>query len=326
MFYPLFESALRAAAGREPAEHLRWLGALWGRFAEAAHFNPHAWIADPPTAEEIATPSERNRPVSIPYLKLLNANIQVDQGAAVLVCSAQAARDAGVPPDRWVFPHASASAADHWFASERERFDRSPALAACADAALGHAGVAIDEVAHLDLYSCFPSAVQVAARELGVDLEDHGRAPTVTGGLTFAGGPGSNYVTHSLAAMSGRLREEGGVGVVTGVGWYLTKHGVAVLSPEPPAAPFAHAEPDVSAAPRREIVTPPTGTRAPVEAYTAVCDRDGEPAYGIATFLLDGGTRAVARSEEAATLALMRDGDALGAVAELDGEGGFATG
>jgi acetyl-CoA C-acetyltransferase len=323
MFYPLFESALRGSLGADPASHLKWLGRLWGRFADVARFNPHAWIAEPPLAEEIATPSERNRPVSIPYLKLLNSNIQVDQGAALLICSAGAAEAAGVPRDRWVFPHASAHGADHWFASARDRFDRSPALAACSRAALGHAGLAVDDARHLDLYSCFPVAVQVAARELGVDLEDPARPPSVTGGLTFAGGPGSNYVTHSLAAMTERLRSEPGHGIVTGVGWYLTKHGVTVLSTEAPAAPFAHSVVDVAGSPSREIVAPAEGA-ATVEAYTAICDREGAPSYAIATFLNDDGARTVAKSGDPATLSLIGDGDALGAAVALDGAGGFA--
>ena len=42
MFYPLFESVVRGAAGRDPASHLQWLGRLWGRFADVARANPHA--------------------------------------------------------------------------------------------------------------------------------------------------------------------------------------------------------------------------------------------------------------------------------------------
>ena len=241
------------------------------------------------------------------------------------MCSAATAEATGVPRDRWVFPAASANGSDHWFASERDRFDRSPALAACARSALGHAGLEVGDARHLDLYSCFPVAVEVAARELGIDLEDPARAPTVTGGLTFAGGPGSNYVTHSLAAMTARLRDEPGAGIVTGVGWYLTKHGVAVLSTDVPSEPFAHATVDVSGEPSREIAAPDSGQVAPIEAYTAVCARDGSPSYGIATFLLDDGSRAVARSEDPATLALIAEGDALGVAALLDGAGSFAV-
>jgi acetyl-CoA C-acetyltransferase len=66
--------------------------------------------------------------------------------------------------------HASAAAHDHWFAASRQDLHRSPTIAACVRATLGHAGIGVDDVAHLDLYSCFLSAVQIAAGELGLDL------------------------------------------------------------------------------------------------------------------------------------------------------------
>lgn len=162
-FYPLIESAVRGAAGRDREEHRRRLAALWDRFAAVAAGNPHAWTRDPPRGEALARPSESNRMVAEPYTKLLTANIQVDQGAALLLCSAAAAAAAGVSPDRLVHVHAAATAHDHWFVSERQELHRSPAVAACGRTALQHADAGIDDIAHLDLYSCFPSAVQVAA-------------------------------------------------------------------------------------------------------------------------------------------------------------------
>ena len=40
------------------------------------------------------------------------------------------------------------------------------------------AGVGVDDIDHVDVYSCFPSAVQVAAAELGLPLGDSaGRLP-----------------------------------------------------------------------------------------------------------------------------------------------------
>src|SRR5207244_683430 len=137
--------------------------------------------------------------VTDPYRKLLNAQIQVDQAAALVMCSVAAAEAAGIPRERWVFVHSGADAHDHWHVSEREQLGASPALRAAGRAALEGAEVAIDDVAHLDLYSCFPSAVQIAGLELGIDVFDGARVPTVTGGLTFAGGPGNGYVTHAIA-------------------------------------------------------------------------------------------------------------------------------
>jgi len=327
-YYPLFENALRGAAGREPGEHTQWLGRLWARLARVAAENPHAWTHSAPDAEAIATPAPDNRMAALPYTKLMTANIQVDQGAALVVCSAQAAQDSGVPRQRWVFVDATASAHDHWFVSERDALDRSPALAACGRAALGHAGLGIDDVALLDLYSCFPSAVQVAARELGIDLEDDAREPTLTGGLTFAGGPANNYCTHSLAALVERLRSGGGAGLVTAVGWYLTKHAAAVLSADPPEVLFAHhdVQDEVDALPRRGACDgAQRAGSAAIEAYTALYERDGRPSVGIVSCLLDDGRRAIAKSDDAAELERLVAGDPLGTEVVLDGAGRFAT-
>ncbi len=324
-YYPWFENALRAAAGRTPDEHRRRLALLWERFARVARSNPHAWTREAPSAEEILTPSPGNRMAAYPYTKLMTANIQVDQGAALLLCSARAAADAGIERDRWVFMHASAAAHDHWFAASRRDLHRSPAIAAGAGGSLAHAGIGIDDVAHLDLYSCFPSAVQIAAAELGIDLAGDSRPPTVTGGLSFAGGPGSNYATHSLAAMSERLREDAGTyGLVTGVGWYMTKHASAVLCASPPSGPYAHldAQAEVDALPRRRIAAA-VETEASIESYTAVFDRDGTPSRSIVSCLLADGSRALASSADRETTDALLGAEGAGGRVRLSANGEF---
>ena len=321
-YYPLFEHALRAAAGRGREEHAASLGRLWARLAAVAAGNPYAWATTTPDAETIATARPGNRLVADPYTKLMTANIYVDQGAALVVCSAEAARAAGIPPERWVFLTATAGAHDHWFAVERDALHRSPAIAACGRAALGHAGAGIDDVAHLDLYSCFPCAVEIAAAELGLDLENDPRPPTVTGGLTFAGGPASNYPMHSLAALTGRLRADGaGHGLATGVGWFMTKHATAILSATPPARPFGDfdVQAEVDALPRREAAGADAAASAPVESYTVVYDATGAPSTAIVSALLDDGRRALARSDDPDTMAALRDEDPIGTRVRLDG-------
>ena len=101
------------------------------------------------------------------------------------------------------------------------------------------AGLAVDDLDYVDVYSCFPSAVQVAARELGLPLADAARPLTVTGGLTFAGGPWNNYVMHSIATMTELLRANPGTrGLITANGGYLTKHSFGVYATTPPAEGF----------------------------------------------------------------------------------------
>ena len=146
--------------------------------------------------------------ISWPYPKLMNSNNMVNQAAVVLLCSAEKATNLQIPQDQWVFPYAGTDSHDTYSIAERDELHRSPAIRIGGRRALELAGVGVDEVDYVDVYSCFPSAVQVAAAELGLPLDDPQRPLTVTGGLTFAGGPWNNYVMHSIATMVEMLRRE----------------------------------------------------------------------------------------------------------------------
>ena len=278
--YPMLENALRAAGGESLAGHRRRIAELWSRFSAVAAANPYAWSPTAHTAEEIATPTRDNRMVAFPYPKLMNSNPQVDLAAAVILCSVDAARRFGVPEDRWVFPWAGVDAHDTWFLSERRDLASAPAL--------GAAFRALDaEPDHVDIYSCFPSAVQIAAAELGLSLD---RQLTVTGGLTFAGGPGNNYMLHSIAAMVDVLRRDPGtLGLVTGVGWYMTKHALGLYSSTPPSDGFC-AVADVEAPEGRQAAPEYEGP-CTVETYTVAYERDGTPGTGLFALLTPDGRR-----------------------------------
>lgn len=312
--YALFETAVRARRGAAREEHLQHVARLWSRFSQVAAANPYAWLAREHTPEEIALRTSRNRLVSEPYTKLMTANLGVDLAAALIVCSAQTAEAAAVPKDRWVFPLAAAFAQDEWFFSERAQLAASPAIGAAGRAVLEHAGVGIDEVAHVDLYSCFPSAVQIAAAELGLATDDPGRPLTVTGGLTFAGGPGNNYGTHAIATLVERLRgDEGAVGLASSLGWYATKHAYGLYSTTPPAAPFRELD-------ANELIEPSPARRASVdyrgpatlEAYTVPYGRDGAGEAVVVSALAPDGTRVLVRDDDADTIAAILDTDPLG--------------
>jgi acetyl-CoA C-acetyltransferase len=310
--YPLFEQALRHAAGRSVDDHLGHVGELWARFSEIAAGNPHAWLQQALTPEEIRTPSPTNRWIWWPYTKVMNSNNAVEQGAGVIVASAERAEALGVPRDRWIFPWAGAEAHDHYAVSHRADLCSSPAIRLAGRAVLSLAGVGIDDVAHVDLYSCFPSAVQVAAAELGLGLD---RDLTVTGGLSFAGGPWNNYVTHSMAAMLDVLRRDpGAIGLVTANGGYLTKHALTLYSTEPPASSgsgfrWASVQDEVDALPRREVAEQlDSGLSGEIESWVVGHDRDGRPERAIAAVLLDDGRRAWADSTHPDTLAELVSG------------------
>ncbi|MGV9801271.1 acetyl-CoA acetyltransferase [Mycobacterium sp. NPDC003449] len=302
--YPMFEQAVRVAAGETADRHRRRIGELWSRFNAVAADNPHAWSRDRLSAEQIWRPGAGNRMISWPYPKLMNSNNMVDQGAALILTSADNATRLGIPRERWVFPYAGTDAHDTYAIGERDEFCRSPAIRIGGRRALELAGVGVDDVDLIDVYSCFPSAVQVAAAELGLPLDDPARPLTVTGGLTFAGGPWNNYVTHSIATMAERLTEAPGrLGLITANGGYLTKHSFGVYGTEPPGHEFRweDVQPAVDREPTRTAVVEWSGTGT-VETWTTPFGRDGEPEKA---FL------AVRTPDDARTLAHITGGDDL---------------
>lgn len=273
--YPIFENALRHRDGLTINAHLDRLGRLAEAFSRVAVDNPHAAIRELKTASEIATPGPGNRAISFPYTLLLNSNSRVDQGGALILCSQATARRLGVPADRWVYPLAGTEAYDTVFLSERDSLSESAGIRFAGEKLYELAGVGPDELDHVDLYSCFQSAVQVAARELGLP-EDQPR--TVTGGMTFAGGPLNCYVIRSTATMVERLRaQRGDRGLVTGNGGLLSKHALTLYSTEPPpnGFQFANVQKRVDQVPHRKVSPEWTG-ESEIESYTVMYEQ-GEP-------------------------------------------------
>lgn len=319
--YALLESALRGRAGTGTEEHRALLGRLWSRLSEVAAGNPFAWSPQSRTPEQVAEPAPENRWVSDPYTKLMCANLQVDLATGIVLTSVAAAEAAGVPQEKWVFVHAGASATDEWFVSERADLAASPAVAAAGSAVLRHAGVGIGQVDLVDLYSCFPAAVQLGAEALGLPVDDPARPLSVTGGLTFAGGPGNNYGSHAIATMVPLLRaapEQRGLS--TSLGWYATKHAVGLYSATPPERAYAHLVPVVQRPAPRPARTELEGSGV-VEALTRPFRRDGAPEALVLSVLTDDGARTLLRLEDDASLALAEREDLLRRRVSLDDDG-----
>ena len=324
--YPMFESAIRAASGRTVDEHRDHLGRLWSGLSEIAARNPYAWIQEARTPAEITTVTADNRMIGLPYPKLMNSNNDVDMAAAVIMCSVEAAQRLGVPEDRWVFPHAGTDCHEHDYVSHRDSFTRTPAVEIGGRLALELAGVDIDDVAIIDLYSCFPAAVQFGAQSLGIDLR---RQWSRTGGLTFAGGPWNNYVMHAIASVVTDLRERPGeFGLVWANGGYATKHAFGVYSTMPTSS-FRHDKPQarVDALPRRELAAPADAAGpATVEAYTVMFSRTSTPEQAIASVLLADGRRAWGISSEPGLAAAMCEGEWVGTSVTLTDDGTLHAG
>lgn len=318
--YSLMESAVRRRRGHDVATHRASISALWSRMSAIAARNPYAWSPAEVDAEELATATPANRAISEPYTKLLCANLQVDLASGIVVASVAAAQAAGIPQDRWIYVLAGASASDEWFVSERADLATSPAIRAAGRAALDHAGLTIDDVRHIDLYSCFPAAVQIGAEALGLPVDDPDRPLSVTGGLTFAGGPGNGYGSHAIATLVPILRADPtSAGLSTSLGWYATKHSVGLYSAQPPETGFAHLRPMVERPPARRVLRSYEGTVV-LEASTVPYDRAGCPEAAILSALTPEGDRVLLRSDDPAVVAFVLEGDPLGRSLRLSGE------
>jgi acetyl-CoA C-acetyltransferase len=316
-FYAMAETAIRHRNGESVENHRRRIAALWASASDVAAHNPEAWITTASSADQIATESPRNRPIASPYPKLMTANLDVDQGGAVVMCSVAAALAAGVPRERWIFPIAGSAAADHWYATNRWAFDESPAMRYAGRAALDLAGVGVDDCALLDLYSCFPAAVQVAQRELGITAD---RAFTITGGLTFAAGPLNCYCILPLVRAVRLLRDEPSQrALLTGNGGYFTKHSMLILAGGPPGAGFRHesVQGEVDALPWRATPDAADG-ECRLETYTVTHDREGRPQRAILACLDADGGRHFAGVDEPDMLAALLADDLCGRLVEID--------
>lgn len=323
--YPMFEHAIRGRLGRTVAEHQAAIGTLLARFAAVAAANPLADRRAGYSAEQIATPAPDNKIIAHPYTRLMSANAFIDQGAAVIMTSVAKARALGIPASRWVYLHGCADGHDHWHVTERRDLHSSPAMQRVFNQAFDMAGCTLADIGALDIYSCFASAVEVACDALGL-AQDDPRGLTVTGGLPYFGGPGNNYVTHSIAEMVQRVRARPGMkGLVTANGNYLTKHSAGIYSTEPPARAFAPADPALLQAELDAIPHPPlvelADGAATVETYTVSHDAKG-PVNGVVIGRLDDGSRFIANTPPDADLwAAMQTEDFLGRRGRVGNDG-----
>ena len=311
--YPLFETALAARYGDTPAAHRARMGPLMARLTQVAATNPFAALPVARTAAELVTPSDSNRMIASPYPKYLVANMFVDQAAAVVMMSTAAADAAGVPPAKRVYLHGCADSHEPILVSDRSDYATSPSIRIGAAHALAHAGIGVGDLGPIDLYSCFPVAVEIAADMIGLAHDDP-RGLTLTGGLPYFGGPGNNYSTHAIAEMVARCRADPATaGLVFANGGYLTKSSFGVYSARPTAGAWSRVDPatyqaEVDAVPAPAFTTTPDGA-ATVETLTVVHDR-GEPAFAIVVGRDGDSRRFLAQARDGLTA--LADGDMVG--------------
>lgn len=294
--YPLFENAAREAYGQSLADAQAESGAIWAGMSQVAARTPSAWIQQERSAEEIVEVTTDNRPIAFPYTKFQVANAAVNQGAALIVTSLAVARDAGVEESRIIYVGKGASAHEAEDPLMRPDYATSASMEVSLRRALELNEITIDQIDHLELYSCFPVVPKMARRVLGIEAD---RQSTMFGGLTFGGGPIGNYMTHAAACMVDALRKSGTNGLLFANGGYATHNHTIVLSKTPqPEGTFPHqfdfqqeADTKRGAVPTMDLDY--TGPAA-LETYTILYDRTGVPKQGVIVARAPNGTRTLA--------------------------------
>ncbi len=317
--YALMDSARRAAAGLSVGDHRDRLAARYARFSETAAANPDSWTRTPLDAATIRDDGPRNPMQAFPYTRAHCSTWNVDQAAALLLCSAERATALGIDRSRWIFPVASAESNHMVPLSARADLVRSPGADATASAVLDIGGVAAAGIDLIELYSCFPVAVDAFADALDLPAD---RDLTITGSMAFAGGPYNNYFFQATTRAAALLRQGAGrTALLSCVSGILTKHAFALWSTDPPSDGFI----------RRDVTVEVAATMAElsiVENYTGggqivgctVLHARGEAPRAVALIDTDGGARALAVSDAAETIAGMENDEWVGrSVKVIDG-------
>ncbi|MYL99736.1 acetyl-CoA acetyltransferase [Novosphingobium sp. FGD1] len=306
--YPLFENAASHSFGLTPAEAQSESAKLWSQYSAIAASNPYAWLQRSVSPEEISTVTAMNPLVAWPYPRLMVANPTVNLGAAVVVMAKSAAIAAGIAPAKMIHIMGGAASKEPEDYLKRDCYHASPSQQVVLEAAQSLNGKPFN---HLELYSCFPCVPKMARRSLGLD---ENTAFTVTGGLTFFGGPFNDYMLHATCAMVRRLREATGTGLLYGQGDFVTKHHALVLGSQPAFIPALWQEyrmdekADAARGAVPRLINLYKG-RATIETFTVIYGRESKVDRGIVILRTPEGHRTMARvpASDARTIARLTD-------------------
>ena len=300
-YYAIIDSAIRYKRGQSVDQHRDEMATMYARFSEIAADNPNAWSDEIVGADFIREHSKANRMLAFPYTKLHNSQWNVDQAAGLILCSAKVATELGIDRCKWIFPRASTESNFMTVVAARKDLGASPGFGAAGEVAAQMACVELRDIHLKELYSCFPAAVRVQLDEF--DMADDGDL-TVTGAMTFGGGPLNNFVLQATVKMAQLLREQPAeVGLVTNVSGMLTKQACAIWSATPGSSAWAFRDVTEEVRQRSElcVLQAQYSGQGSVAGYTVLYQGD-QPWRGVAVFDLPGGKRTVAYTEEASLI------------------------
>lgn len=319
-YYAIMDSALRYAQGISVGEHRDQMAAMYAEFSQIAAANPDAWVREAVSADFIRNPSPGNKMLAFPYTKLHNSQWNVDQAAGLIFCSVAVARELGIDPGQWIYPLAATESNAMSVMAARKELHRNHGFRLAGQRLLELSGRSADEIGLMELYSCFPQAVRVQLQELQLA---QGVPRSVTGAMTFGGGPLNNFVLQSTVKVAQMLRESSRqTGLVTSVSGMNTKQACALYgrAPNPMGWQFDDVTPAVEAATALcELVEHYEGP-ATIAGYTVLFQ--GERAWrAVAVCDVPGGKRTVAYSEQSTIVEALQGGEFCGRqVAVIEGQ------
>ncbi|MFX1378033.1 MAG: hypothetical protein ACFFA4_02980 [Promethearchaeota archaeon] len=296
--YALIETALRAASGRNLKQHMDYIGKQYEVFSRIASENPYAWEKNLFLADEITSIGPENRKICHPYTKRMVANLYVDQAASIIITSEELADKLGIDQKFWVYPMGGVDLKNIFYLSQRPKLYESPAIREGSKLVLDQAGLKLEDIDAFDLYSCFPCMVEISKREIGI-AEDDPRDLTITGGLSFFGGPFSSYSMHSIVSAVNLIQKNPLMKImVLANGGYNTVQSFGIYGKSPPVKPWKENKyKKIQLSINKRSLPKPVEVangNLKIEGYTIIYDRKGTPEYGVVIGLLDSGDRAFA--------------------------------
>ena len=229
-YYATMETAIRKNDGEGIEEHQNNIALMYEEFSKIAAENKDGWLNHPYAKEDILETSKKNKMLAYPYNKLHCTSWNVNQSAAIIICSEELANELEIDNKKRVYP-ISSSENNHMIAiQQRPKLYESLGMTYAANSInkmIERLDIKLDAY---DLYSCFPAAIKMFTKSIGLDSEI---PKTVTGSMPYAGGPLNSFVIHSTVKMIQKIRSlEVEYGLITGVSGMMTKQSFCVWGKE----------------------------------------------------------------------------------------------
>jgi acetyl-CoA C-acetyltransferase len=295
--YAIFETSLRSFLNHSLEEHNSYIAKIFEKFSKIASKNPYAWEKKSYSAEELITPAPNNREITHPYTKRLCSNVYVDQAAAIIIASKKIVEKLKIDQKKWVYPMGGVDFKNIFNITQRPKLYNSPAARIGIKYVLKRARLKLEEINLFDIYSCFPSIVEIIKNEIGLE-EDDPRQLTITGGLPYFGGPWSTYSLHAIVTAVELIRKNPSLKImIIANGGYNTKQSFGVYG----SIPSANSIDTLKESREQDIILdqklPKPVVKAngnlKIEGYTIPFDRYGYPSRGIAIGILEDGRRTI---------------------------------